>query len=556
MNMKKYGQVAVIVLIAVFFTVFLGMPVYTVVERGLRWELLREIFTNFLYLEGLYNSLRIALVTTALVTLIALPLALLYDRFEFPGKNLSHLAIMIPMILPPFVGALGFQQILGHYGVFNTLLADCGLAPVDFLGGDGKFYSVCVMEALHLYPILYLNLVTALGNIDPALNEAAANLGAGRLCRLRRVTVPLLKPGLLAGGSIVLIWSFTELGTPLMFGYNRTTPVQIFNGITELESNPLPYALVVVMLLFSAGLYAASRRLLGGGGATLTKGSAGTAAVRLTGGRKYLPTLAFAALTLVAALPHIALIFTAFSRNWYGTLLPRGFTLMHFDNALSHQMVVPSIINSLRYSALAMLAALAVGLLIAIATTRWRWRGRALLDMAAMLPLAVPGIVIAFGYLGMAVKYDWARRFFDPVANPVYLLAAAYAIRRLPYVVRAVTAGLEQTPEDLEHAAKNLGAGSFTTMRRITLPLIGANLIVGGLFAFSFSMLEVSDSLILAQKAEFYPITKAIFELSQILGSGPYIACAFGVWAMLFLAATLAAAGAILGRKIGAIFKF
>jgi len=82
-----------------------------------------------------------------------------------------------------------------------------------------------------------------------------------------------------------------------------------------------------------------------------------------------------------------------------------------------------------------------------------------------------------------------------------------------------------------------------------------ANLVVGALFAFSFSMLEVSDSLILAQKAEYFPITRAIFDLSQILGSGPFTACAFGVWTMLFLAATLAAAGAILGKKIGSVFR-
>jgi len=516
-----------------------------------------EIFGNFLYREGLVNSLGIAVVTTFLVVLIALPPALLYDRYEFPGKNWSHLAIMAPMILPPFVGALGFQQILGYYGVLNGLLEAAGFARIDFLGGEGKFYAVCVMEALHLYPILYLNLVTALGNIDPAMNEAAANLGAGRWYRFRRVTLPLLKPGLLAGGSIVLVWSFTELGTPLMFGYTRTTPVQIFNGITELESNPLPYALVVVMLVLSAGLYAASRAALGGGAqAAQTKGIAGSAAVALPGWKKVLPTAAFALLTGVAILPHIALVFAAFSRSWYRTILPHGATLMHFENALSHKVVVPSIVNSLQYSVLAMLFAIVAGFAISIVTTRWRCRGSRLIDLASMLPLAVPGIVIAFGYLGMTVHYDWARAIFDPVNNPVWLLAAAYAIRRLPYVVRAATAGLEQTPEDLENAARNLGAGAWRTLRKITVPLIAANLIVGGLFAFSFSMMEVSDSLILAQKAEFYPITKAIYELSQILGAGPRIACAFGVWAMLFLAATLASAGMILGRKIGAIFKF
>ena len=137
----------------------------------------------------------------------------------------------------------------------------------------------------------------------------------------------------------------------------------------------------------------------------------------------------------------------------------------------------------------------------------------------------------------------------------MWLLAVAYAVRRIPYVVRSVSAGLEQTPEELENAARNCGAGPWRVLRKITLPLVLANVIVGALFAFSFSMLEVSDSLILAQKAQYYPITRAIYELSQILGSGTYIACAFGVWAMLFLAATLAAAGAMLGRKIGSIFR-
>ena len=173
-----------------------------------------------------------------------------------------------------------------------------------------------------------------------------------------------------------------------------------------------------------------------------------------------------------------------------------------------------------------------------------------------MLPLAIPGLVIAFGFLGMTGEYAWARAVFNPVDNPLWLLAIAYAVRRIPYVVRAVSAGLEQTPEELENAARNFGAGPVKTLCKVTFPLISANLLVGGLFAFSFSMLEVSDSLILAQKSIFFPITKALLELSQILGSGPASASAFGVWAMAFLAVTLLSAGILMGRKIGAIFKF
>ena len=116
-------------------------------------------------------------------------------------------------------------------------------------------------------------------------------------------------------------------------------------------------------------------------------------------------------------------------------------------------------------------------------------------------------------------------------------------------------AGLEQTPVDLELAARNLGAGGLTTLGRITVPLISANLLAGGLLAFAFAMLEVSDSLILAQKASHYPITKAIYDLFQRLGDGPYIACALGVWAMLLLTLTILSASSLLGRRMGAIFR-
>ena len=554
--MRRFWQYLALAALVAFLGVFLLLPVGTVVEVGCDWRFFAEIFRNPVYLEGLWNSLRIAFCTTAIVFVISLALAVVYNRWEFPGKEFCNFAMMLPMILPPFVGALGFQTILGHYGVVNSLLRRCGLPAVDFLGGDGRFFSVCFIEALHLYPIFYLNLVTALGNLDPAFDEAAANLGARRGRRFLAITLPLIRPGVLAGGSLVLVWSFTELGTPLMFGFNRVTPVQVFNGLTELETNPLPYTLVLLMLLVSALLYLGARLSLGGAPAASAKGTLGASARRLHGWRKWLPPGLFASVTLLGAMPHIALVLCAFFRRYSGTLLPEVFTLENFRNALSNELVLPSIANSLQYSFLAMGLAVVIGVVTALATVRWKLHGARAADLLSMLPLAVPGVVIAFGYLGMSVRFDWAARYFNPVENPLWLLGLAYAVRRIPYVVRSVSAGLEQTPEELENAARNFGAGPWLVIRRVTLPLIAANVLVGGLFAFSFSMLEVSDSLILAQKSEFFPITRALYELAQILGSGPGAACAFGVWAMLFLAATLGAASALLGRKIGAIFKF
>ncbi len=174
--------------------------------------------------------------------------------------------LLVPLILPPFVGAIGMRQILGRFGVLTALAQKSGYipphSPVNWFG-SAQIIGVILVETLSLYPILFLNISAALANLDPAMEQAAANLGAGRWCIFRRITLPLMRPGLFAGGTIVLIWSFTELGTPLMFDYNRVTPVQIFNQLAQVNTNPLPYALTVVMLISSILLYVLGKFVLG-----------------------------------------------------------------------------------------------------------------------------------------------------------------------------------------------------------------------------------------------------------------------------------------------------
>ncbi len=556
MFLKSFMRYLIFALIAAFLFMFLIMPIYLVVSEGLHISYIREVFDNKIYVSGIMNSLLIAVVTTVFSLLIAFPLALIFDKYDFCGKKWTSFMIMLPMILPPFVGALGIQQLLGYYGVVNTILAEClGVVRIDFLGGENKLMLVCFTEALHLYPILYLNLVASLGAIDPTLNEAAKNLGATAFERFTKITLPLAKNGIFAGCSIILIWSFTELGTPLMFGFNRTMPVQIFNGLTEIESNPVPYTLVSLMLFFSAVLYCIVKLIFKTPENVITKGVLSANQVKVSGIGKFLPISCFGVVAFFSILPHIALILTAFGRDFYQRIVPASFTLTHFEEALSNKLVVPSIVNSLQYSLLATLIALFVGFMGAYIVIKWRLRGGMLLDILCMLPLAVPGIVVAFGYIGMSNEFLFAKKYLNPALNPFLLLGFAYAIRRIPYVIRSAAAGLQQTPDDLELASKNLGAGEFRTVMKITMPLILSNLIVGGLFAFSFSMLEVSDSLILAQKQQYYPITKALFELSQFLGEGPDIACAFGVWTMCFLASTLFGASVLAHKKISSVFK-
>jgi len=550
---------------AAFFAAFFVWPVLQILQGGfvdadgrLTLAYLTAVLSDPTYLGGLRNSFLLACAATTLALLIAVPLAVVSDRFQFPGKALLGSLVLVPMILPPFVGAIGIKQMFGQYGALNALLHHLHLlAPGETIDWFARhqFWGIAVVEALSLYPIIYLNAVAALANIDPAMEEAAQNLGCTGLRRFRRITLPLIRPGLFAGGTIVFIWAFTELGTPLIFDYDRVTSVQIYHGLRDIGANPFPFALVAVLLFCSVAIYAVSKGLFGRAGHAMMARATSTGGARaLPGGRAWLCTALFTGVTLLAVLPHLGVILVAFSRDWYATVLPQDYTLDNFRLALGHDLTVPAIANSLRFASISTVVDLILGVAIAYVVVRSKIAGRQALDFLAMLPLAVPGLVLAFGYLAMSQDGKFFS-FLNPTRDPTILLIIAYSVRRLPYVVRAAVAGFQQTSETLEEAAQNLGCPPLKAVVRITLPLITANLIAGGMLAFAFAMLEVSDSLILAQKQAYYPITKAIMELFQLLGDGKFIASALGVWAMLFLGVTIAGLSLILGRKLGAIFR-
>ena len=554
-----FGVLATLLVLTLVVPILMVVTGGFVVNGGWSPRYLFGVFQNALYAEGLFNSLRIALGTTTLAALIALPLAWMSHRFDFFGKGALNAMVLVPLILPPFVGAIGLLQILGPYGALNALL---GCGPVDWLG-ISRYAGVVVLQALMLYPIIYLNVSAALANVDPAMEEASANLGAGTWTTLRRVTLPLITPGLFAGMTLVFIASFTELGTPLMLGYTRCAAVQVYDELKEISSSPFPYALVTVVLCASVSLYAASKFLFGRRThAMQAKAAVAWKAKKLRGWRGFLAASPFLLVAVFALAPHTGVILTSFSApgGWYRTVLPEVFTTANYTEALSHELTLRGIRNSLLFSSVAVVFNVLLGIGVALVVVRSKIKIRWLLDGLAMIPLAVPGLVMAFGFLALS---GWLSRqapgplryWLDVRENPTVFLVAAYAVRRLPYMVRAAVAGLQQTSVTLEEAAANLGANGLTVLRRVTTPLIAANLIAGVLLTFSFSMLEVSDSLMLAQKMDYFPITKTIFELFQLVGVGRFLAAALGVWAMVFLGVTIVGASLMLGKKMGALFR-
>jgi ABC-type spermidine/putrescine transport system permease subunit II len=306
-----------------------GFPYFTVVPNN-----------PFLW-ECLLNSLFIAVATTLATTVVCIPLARWFTRYRFAGRTALSTLLLVPLLLPPFVGAIGMERLLGRFGSLNLWLMDLGLVdpgqPIDWLGGGGGWLTtwnvegligVVIMQVLHLYPILYLNLAAAWANLDPALEDAARNLGAGESRIFRTITFPLLLPGYFAGATLVFVWSFTDLGTPLVFGVNSVIPVQIYNQVSDpRRTNATAYALVVLTLVVTALLFylarwAVSRGSYVGGG----KGAVASAPPQAGKGRTLLIHAVVLGLTILAVLPTVGVFLTAFAERWAMTPLPEAYS--------------------------------------------------------------------------------------------------------------------------------------------------------------------------------------------------------------------------------------
>jgi iron(III) transport system permease protein len=557
---RSWGLYATMAGLYAFLGVFLIWPIFYVFHQSVwingRFDLsfFRLMLLDESLRQSIGNSFKIAVLVTFFTTLISLPFAVALARLRFRGKSLLQGLLLVPLIMPPFVGAIGLRTILSRSGSLNTLMVDVlkiWSQPMDWF--EYGLVGVVLLEILHLYPIMLLNLTAAIANIDPAMEEAASNLGAGRWRRFWSVTFPLMRPGYFAGSVIVFIWAFTDLGTPLMFDYRRVVPVQIFDRVKDVNTNPMGYAIVVFVVILTAVIFGLSRWVMGGRHeGMMSRGHTSSAERAARGWEQTLLWVGGGLLIAVALVPHLGVIMSSISRpgSWFMTVLPQEWTLDHYRAVFDRPDTMGSIQNSLLYASLSTVLDIVIGVLIAWLLVRKKVPTGAVLDTLAMMPLALPGVVLAFGYVA-----TFAGTFLDPRRDPTALLVIGYAVRRLPYMIRSAYAGFQQTSITLEEASANMGAGPFRTLWRITLPLVAANLLAGAVLAFSFAMLEVSDSLILAMQPRFYPIAKQIFSLYLRLGDGENIASAMGMLGMFLLTVSLLVAAKTLGKRMGQLFQ-
>ena len=522
-------------LILAFLLLFLIVPVGAVIYTAFVNEtgsLTVGHFANFfgqlVFRESFFNSLGVALASTLFASIIAVPLAYLTVRFEFRGAVLIQTLGVLPLIMPPFVGAVALQLIFGRSGSVNLLLDDWLGFTIPIMDG---LVGVTFVESIHYFPFILLNLVAAMRNIDGAMEESALNLGARGWRLFRRVIFPLAMPGYLAGAALVFVKVFDDLGTPLVMGVTNMLAPQAYLRITSVGvDDPLGYVISVIMIGFSIlALWLAARVMKGRDYATLQKGGGALQKRRLSAWESVLAYGWIALVLAVTLAPHVGILLMSFAKVWSFSVLPDAYTLAHYATVFSDASGM--IGNTLLYCVLAAGLDVVLGTAIAYLILRTRLPARQWLDWLASAALAIPGLVLAIGYLRLfkGVHVPFTDKL---VIHSWVLIMLAYAVRRLPYALRSCMAALQQVHVSLEEAAQSLGASRLSTIRRVVVPLMTGGILAGFVTSFITAAVELSATLLLVSTESQAPMSLGIYLYMQsIAGRGP--GAALGVLAVV-----------------------
>ncbi len=514
-------------------------------EQGMSLENFTEVLSNRLYVNALKNSLILGAWTGLFSLIIGVSLAWAVSRTDVPGKGLIQVTASLSYLSPPFLTAIAFVYLFSpNAGLINVLVRDVLGLPF-FTFNVFSMAGLVLVTVLHTFPFVYLLASSALLSVDASYEEAAQILGASKLRTALSVTAPLVAPAILSGTLLAFVNAISLFGSQAIIGLPGrivTLPTRIYAlfdyppeyGLASALSLLFVVITVVALYLQRAFLARRSYVTLGGKGARPQLMSLGPARWLVFG---------FVVLTFVVAivLPYSTLIAVSFSKSW-GLDFWKGLTLQNYKFILfEYNVTQRAILNSLGLATVAATIAVLLGAIIGWIDLRTRLPGRKLLDYFALIPLGLPGIVVA-----VALIQFWLAM---PLAlyGTLAILLLAYVGRYIPLGVRAANSSLRQIDPALEESAQILGASWLTTMREVTLPLIRPGLFAGWLLVFVPVIQELSASILLFSSSSI-TLAVAVYNLYETGYIEPVAALA--IVNMIIIGAAIFVANKLGGGRI------
>lgn len=449
-------------------------------------------------LEALWNSVWISLLSVFFSALIGIPLAYIFNRYDFPGRKFFSSIAIMPIVLPSLVGVMAFMYLYGEAGLIPNMIKDLfRLSEVPF--SIGGISGILIVHAYTMYPYFYMTTSSALNNIDPSLEESAYNLGANRFEVFWKITFPLLTPGLVAASLLVFMVSMASFSVPfLLAGGFRVLSLQIYfskmNGDLEMAATQSIILTVVSISFLLFMRWYQNRR-------DYRMASKGIGAHRSEVNNPFLKgcmvTLGILAM-IILLLPHATLLILSLvpEGGWTWQTYPQSFNLENYRLLFDDPNIWDPVRNSLIMSFIACIGVFVFGIITSYALVKRKFIGKNLLDILVMIPWVLPATVVG---MNMILAFNKASifSFGHILVGTFWILPLAYFVRFIPLVVRSTTAVLEQMDDSIEEAAQNLGAKWFYTFRRVVIPIIMPGVLSGTLLAFVQAVGEFPTSVLL-----------------------------------------------------------
>ncbi|MET3175339.1 UNVERIFIED_ORG: iron(III) transport system permease protein [Arthrobacter sp. UYCu721] len=458
-------------------------------------------------------------------------LAVLLSRFDFPGRRVLRIFALLPMALPPLIGAVSFYFLYAESGIVPRFLARYFGADAAAVSANGV-WGVLLVHTMTMYPYFYLAVSSALAGSDASMEEAALNLGASRFRMWRTVLLPMLTPALVSGTLLTFMVSMASFTAPQFYNV-QTLTMQIVasrtSGAYDVAAAQAVVLSVVSIFFLLAMRWYENRRLHRGA----SKGTPQVVKVlhgvlpRTAAGVGSLLLVLF----LMAPPATIALLSFTVDGSWTTQILPPDYTLDNFARIFTDPVTLRPILVSAQMSFVAMIGCILVGVLAAWVVTRWKGPGRGLLDVMVMLPWALPGTVIGVNIV-TAFATPGPFNLGQVLIGSLWILPVAYFVRFLPLVFRSANASLAQIDPSVEEAARNLGAGPWRALRTVTVPLMARGILAGALMAFIQGFGEYVASVVV-YPARYAPLSVEIY--NRIYSNEFGTAAAYGTLQMALI---------------------